>query len=87
MTTGIVPLSARKASERNHACPFSNRLTENVIRAFTTTGQTVCDPYSGSGTTAMVSAQLDRNFVGSERDSAYHSASLDRIQVIQSALF
>ena len=82
-----IPLSARKASERSHACPFSNRLTENVVRAFTAAGQTVCDPYSGSGTTAMVSAQLGRNFVGAEKDSAYHAAALERIQTIQSALF
>lgn len=75
-----IPLSSRKATERSHACPFSDRLAVNVIKAFTSPGDLVCDPYSGSGTTALASQYLMRDFVGSELDRAYFEQSLIRLQ-------
>jgi len=80
-----IPLSSRKATEHNHACPFSERLTVNVIKAFTKPGDLVCDPYSGSGTTAAVAAAMGRNFIGSEMDPTYHAASVARVQSLQTA--
>lgn len=74
-----IPLSSRKATEKGHACPFSERLTINVIEAFTAPGDLVCDPYSGSGTTAVVATVMGRSFIGSELDPAYHAASLRRL--------
>lgn len=78
-----IPLSSRKATEKGHACPFSERLTINVIEAFTAPGDLVCDPYSGSGTTAVVAAAMGRSFVGSELDSSYHRQSVKRLQAVQ----
>jgi len=80
-----IPLNSRKATEKSHACPFSEKLTVNVIKAFTEPGDLVCDPYSGSGTTAAVAQALDRNFVGSELNPKYHAASVARIQSIEKA--
>ena len=74
-----IPLCSRKATEKAHACPFSERLTVNVIEAFTKPGDTVCDPYSGSGTTAAVAAAMGRNFIGSELDRDYYQASIKRL--------
>lgn len=81
-----IPLSSRKATQRGHACPFSNRLTENVVRAFTSEGDVVCDPYSGSGTTAGVALMLGRSFVGSELSPQYHAQSLERLNAVQTVL-
>ena len=81
-----IPLSSRTATDEAHACPFSQVLTANVVKAFTKPYDLVCDPYSGSGTTAMVSASLDRRFVGSELDSNYYAQSLKRLGAVQSAL-
>ena len=75
-----IPLSSRKATEKSHACPFSEKLTVNVIKAFTEPGDLVCDPYSGSGTTAAVAYALGRNFVGSELDRTYYKQSFNRLQ-------
>jgi DNA modification methylase len=74
-----IPLSSRKATEKSHACPFSEKLTANVIKAFTEPNDLVCDPYSGSGTTAVVSKALKRSFVGSELVKSYHQQSLERL--------
>lgn len=81
-----IPLSSRKATEKDHACPFSDRLTTNVIKAFTSPGDLVCDPYSGSGTTAVVATKLGRDFIGTERDRKYHRESVKRVQAIQMEL-
>ena len=87
MTTGISPCQHVVRSQRGHACPFSDVLTKNVIRAFTVEGDTVCDPYSGSGTTAGVSIAIERNFVGAELNPDYHAQSLERLAAVQTALF
>lgn len=78
-----IPLSSRKATEKDHACPFSDRLTRNVIEAFTAPGDLVCDPYSGSGTTAVVATAMGRSFVGSELDRSYHRQSVKRLQAVE----
>ncbi len=74
-----IPLSSRKASEEGHACPFVDTLATAVINAFTSPGDLVCDPYSGSGTTAYAAQALGRNFVGSELSKSYHAQSLKRL--------
>ena len=78
-----IPLSSRKATEENHACPFADTLATAVINAFTAPGDLVCDPYSGSGTTAYAAQMLGRNFVGSELSADYHAQSLKRLSATQ----
>ena len=78
-----IPLNSRKATDKDHACPFSDRLTQNVIKAFTDRGDLVCDPYSGSGTTAVEAAAMGRHFIGSELDRDYHRQSVKRLQAVQ----
>lgn len=43
-------------------------------------GQTVLDPFSGSGTTAIAAHRLGRQFVCVERDAEYHAASVERLR-------
>lgn len=74
-----IPLSSRKATESSHACPFSESLASAVITAFTDPGQLVCDPYTGSGTTAMAAARLGRSFVGTELSKKYHADTSHRL--------
>lgn len=78
-----IPLSSRKATEAGHACPFADTLASAVINAFTNPGDLVCDPYSGSGTTAYAAQALSRNFVGTELDKDYHAQSLKRLSATQ----
>jgi site-specific DNA-methyltransferase (adenine-specific) len=63
--------------------PFADTLATAVIKAFTKPGDLVCDPYSGSGTTACAALALGRNFVGSELDKNYHAQSLKRLAATQ----
>src|SRR6202521_3592528 len=48
-----------------------------LIEAFTKPGDTVLDPFCGSGSTLVAARDLDRHFIGVELDPAHHrTASL-----------
>jgi DNA modification methylase len=49
-----------------HACPFPIKLANAVIEAWSKPGDLVCDPYLGSGTTALAAIGLGRRFIGAE---------------------
>jgi len=44
------------------------------------TGQTVCDPFMGTGSTGVACARGGINFIGVEKDVAYHATAFNRIQ-------
>lgn len=46
-------------------------------------GQLVCDPYMGSGTTGIACMELDRRFVGIEKDRKYFDIACERIERAQ----
>ena len=51
---------------RNHIAPFPYELPYKLIKAFSYIGETVLDPFVGSGTTLLASADLKRNGIGYE---------------------
>jgi site-specific DNA-methyltransferase (adenine-specific) len=59
------------ASTREHPAPFPNELARRLIRMFSFVGDTVLDPFAGTGTTLVAAAQAGRNAVGVEIDPAY----------------
>lgn len=67
-----------------HVCSFPEELVERCILMSTNEGDTVLDPYMGSGTTGIVCKQLNRNFVGIEQDDEYFKISSDRINGVTS---
>ena len=73
-----IPLSNRPAD--GHAAPFQVELAEAVVDSFSRKGDLVCDPYSGSGTTALACKNLGRRFVGTEQDRTYHKNSVKRLK-------
>ncbi len=55
---------ATECSNRNHSAVFPEALPEWFIKLFTKQGDTVLDPFMGSGTTIRVAQQLKRNSIG-----------------------
>lgn len=51
---------------RNHVAPFPYELPFRLIKAFSYVGETVLDPFVGSGTTLLAAADLKRNGIGYE---------------------
>lgn len=78
-----IPLNSR--GTMGHACPFATELADAVISAWSKPGDTVCDPYTGSGTTAVSAHRLGRNFVGSEKLEKYHSLAVSRVTDVTAA--
>lgn len=52
---------------------------EALVRDFTDEGETILDPFAGSGTTGVACRRLGRRFIGWERDPKYHSIATKRI--------
>lgn len=59
------------ARQVGHEARFPDELPRRLIRMFTFAGDTVLDPFLGSGTTARVALDLRRNAVGYEINPAY----------------
>ena len=59
------------ASTRHHPAPFPMELATRLVRMFSFTGDTVLDPFCGSGTTMIAALKAGRNSIGIEIDPEY----------------
>jgi hypothetical protein len=66
-----------------HPTEKPRRLMAEIIADFTMQGQTILDPFMGSGTTGVAAVQLDRQFIGIERDERYFDIACHRIEQAQ----
>lgn len=57
---------ATVCNNKNHSAPFPEELPEWFIKLFTKQGDTVLDPFAGSGTTLIVAKRMYRNSIGIE---------------------
>lgn len=57
-------------------------LMEYLIKTYTQEGETVLDFCMGSGTTGLAAKNLNRNFIGIEKDENYFKIAQDRIAAI-----
>ncbi len=67
------------ASTRNHPAPYPLELAERLIRMFSFVGDTVLDPFLGTGTTMLAAMRHGRNSVGFEVDPAYAAYARKRV--------
>ncbi len=75
------------ASTRHHPAPFPVELAERLIRMFSFVGDTVLDPFLGTGTTTLAAAKAGRNSIGFEIDEHYFDMARKRIENETSSLF
>lgn len=75
------------ASTKEHPAPFPIELAERLIRMFSFVGDTVLDPFLGTGTTMIAAAKWGRNSIGYEIDEHYFDLATKRIQHEASSLF
>lgn len=59
------------ASTKQHPAPFPLELATRLVRMFSFTGDTVLDPFCGSGTTMLAAIRTGRNSIGVEIDPEY----------------
>jgi DNA modification methylase len=64
------------ASTKVHPAPYPLELAERLIRMFSFVGDTVLDPFLGTGTTTQAAAKIGRNSVGVEIDQVYFNMAI-----------
>ena len=75
------------ASTREHPAPFPLELAYRLVRMFSFQGDTVLDPFCGTGTTMMAALKADRNSVGVEIDREYCRMAAIRLKNETAQLF
>lgn len=75
------------ASTRQHPAPYPEELAERLVRMFSFVGDTVLDPFAGTGTTTVAAAKWGRNSIGVEIDPHYCELAERRIRQATESLF
>lgn len=70
----------KSGGSRKHASPFPVELPERLIRAYTYVGETVLDPFLGSGTALVAASTWGRNGVGYEINPEFSKMSAARLE-------
>ncbi|WKZ29971.1 MAG: site-specific DNA-methyltransferase [Candidatus Dojkabacteria bacterium] len=62
-----------------HPTQKPEMLLKRIILSSTKEGDTILDPFSGSGTTGIVAIELNRKFIGIDNESSYLDISINRV--------
>lgn len=68
-----------ESHERIHPTQKPVNVISWLLKKFSKEGDSILDPFSGSGTTAIACMELNRRFVCIEKDKGYYERSLKRI--------
>lgn len=76
----------QKPEKRYHPTQKPLDLMKWILENYTKPGDTIFDPFMGSGTTGVACVQLGRNFIGCEIDPGYFAIAEKRIKEAQMQL-
>ena len=71
-----------KKKNKSHGAVFPEKLVSTILENFSEQGDIIYDPFMGTGTTAVVSKMMGRNFIGSEISTEYIRISEQRLNEI-----
>jgi len=69
-TIGVWPIQC-EANQKDHPAKFPLELAKRVLKLYSAPGETVCDPFMGSGTTLLAAKEMGRIGIGSEISNKY----------------
>jgi site-specific DNA-methyltransferase (adenine-specific) len=75
------------ASTREHPAPFPLELAYRLVRMFSFSGDTVIDPFCGTGTTMVAAMKAGRNSIGIDVDPEYCKMAEERLRKENSDMF
>ena len=79
-TNGLWTFNGESKKRIGHPAPFPLELPRRCIKMFSYVGDTVLDPFMGSGTTLIAAGMLGRKGIGVEVDKGYCKAAKARIE-------
>lgn len=71
-----------ESTRQGHPAPYPEKLAERLIRLFSFAGDTVLDPFVGTGTTSVAALKTGRNSIGLEIEPKYFKMAKQRIQSV-----
>ena len=80
-TLSIWNINPEKAKKIGHPAPFPIELPKKFINLYSFKDDLVLDPFIGSGTTALASKLLKRNYVGYEINKDYIEIANKRLEI------
>ena len=66
-----------------HPAPMPYAMAHDHIASWSNQGDTILDPFAGSGTTGVAAVQMGRDFIGIEREPKYFDIACKRIDDAQ----
>ncbi len=69
--------------QNGHLAMFPEELPKRLISMFSFVGETVLDPFAGSGTTSVAAAKLERNSIGYEINEEFKPIMIKRLSDLQ----
>lgn len=75
------------ASTKEHPAPFPSELAIRLVKMFSFVGDTVLDPFCGTGTTMVAALKTNRNSIGIEIDMKYCRMAAKLLKIESSNLF
>lgn len=70
------------SANRLHPTQKPEQLMSWLVSLVSDPGDTILDPFSGSGTTGAVAIQLGRDFIGIEKDATFAALARDRLAAV-----
>ena len=71
----------QRSKLKGHGAVFPEELVRIILNNFSKEGDIVYDPFMGTGTTAVVAKELNREFIGSEIDQKSIEVSKERLSI------
>jgi site-specific DNA-methyltransferase (adenine-specific) len=84
---GEGPIVTKATPANGHPSPRAVGHFRWLVNWWTDPGETVLDPFMGSGTTGRACAEMGRDFIGIEIDPTYYAIAERRIQASPALLF
>ena len=79
-TNGLWTFNGERKKKTNHPAPFPVELPLRCMKLFSFVGDTVLDPFMGSGSTLVAAARYNRTGIGIEIDRRYCEIAVDRME-------
>lgn len=67
------------STRAGHPAPYPAALAERLIRMFSFAGDTVLDPFAGTGSTTVAAIEVGRNSIGNEIEPSYLKMARQRV--------